>query len=144
MKNIHWIASWSRALNLVESNYSILIYDFEQKSYNQSETGKKALGLVTFMKQPKCLFYLYFLQDLVETMRPVSLKFQQNNLLFCEVLCIGLCAGVSSSIEALSITPGLSYSRLMTELNLHSERSYESLYKDVILEKQLERCWSRP
>ena len=63
----------------------ILIYDLEQKSYNQSETGKKALGIVTFIKQPKFSFYLHFLQDLVENMRPVSLKFQQNDLLSCEM-----------------------------------------------------------
>ena len=49
LKNICWIASRSRALSLVESNYSILIYDLEQKSYNQIETCKKALGFVTFM-----------------------------------------------------------------------------------------------
>ena len=66
LKNIRWIASRSRALNLVESNYLILICDLEQKSCNQSETGKKAHGFVTFMKQPKFLFYLHFLQDLVK------------------------------------------------------------------------------
>ena len=97
------------------------------------QTGKKSLGYETFIKQPKFSFYLHFLQDLVETMRLVSLKFQQNEFLSCEIPC--KIAGVSSSIEALSITSRPSYSRLMTELNLHSEHSYELLYKDVILEK---------
>ena len=54
-------------------------------SYNQSETGKKALGYVTFIRQPKFLFHLHFLQVFVETMRPVSLKFQQNDFLSCEI-----------------------------------------------------------
>ena len=85
LNNIRWIASRSRLFNLVESNYSILVYDLEQKSYNQSEIGKKALGCVTFMKQPNFLFSLHFLQDLVETIRPASLKFQQNDLLSCEI-----------------------------------------------------------
>ena len=31
LKNIRWIASRSRLFNLVESNYSILVYDLEQK-----------------------------------------------------------------------------------------------------------------
>ena len=66
-------------------------------------------------------------------MGPVSLKFQQNDLLPCEIPHI--IASVSSSIETLSITPGPSYSRLMTELNLHPERWCELLYKDIILEK---------
>ena len=52
-------------------------------------------------------------------MGPVSLKFQQNDVLPCEIPQI--IASVSSSIETLSITPGPSYSRLMTELNLHTE-----------------------
>ena len=133
LKNIRWIASRSRALNFVESNHLILIHDLEQKPYNQSETGKKALGFVKFMKQPKFLFYLHFLQDLVETMRPLSLKFQQNDLLSCRIQRI--IVGVSSSIEASSLTSGPSYIRLMTELHLYPECSYELLYKDVILEK---------
>ena len=66
-------------------------------------------------------------------MGPVSLKFQQNDVLPCEIPHI--IASVSSSIETLSITPGPSYSRLMTELNLHPERWCELLYKDIILEK---------
>ena len=88
-----------------------MILRLDLKSYNQIEAGKKALGFVTFMKQPKFLFYLHFLQDLVETMRLVSVKFQENLLSF-EIPYI--IASVSSSIEALSITSGPSYSRLMT------------------------------
>ena len=54
-------------------------------------------------------------------------------MLSCEIPHV--IANVSSSIEALSINSGPSYSRLMTELHLHPERLYELLYKDVILEK---------
>ena len=35
-----------------------LIYDIEQKSYNQSETGKKDIGFVTYMKQPKKFYFI--------------------------------------------------------------------------------------
>ena len=85
------------------------------------------------MKQPKFLFYLHFFQDLVETMRSVSLKFQQYDLPSCEIPHI--IAGVLTSIEALSLTLGPSCSRLMTELHLHLECSYELLYMVFILEK---------
>lgn len=66
-------------------------------------------------------------------MRSVSLNFKKNDLLSGEIPCV--IASVSSSREALSITPGPSHSRLMTELNLHPEPSYELLYTDVNLEK---------
>ena len=45
MKNIHWIESQSRALNLVESNYLIIIYDLQQKSYNKSDKGKTGIEI---------------------------------------------------------------------------------------------------
>ena len=63
----------------------MLIYDLEQKSYGYSETGKKALGYVKFLKQPKFLFYLFYMQDVAAVLRPVSLKFQQDQLLVCEI-----------------------------------------------------------
>ena len=40
LKNIRWIASRSRLFYLVESNYSIPVYDLEQKSYNIYEATK--------------------------------------------------------------------------------------------------------
>ena len=63
----------------------MLIYDLEQKSYGYSETGKKALRYVKFLKQPKFLFYLFYMQDVVAVLRSVSLKFQQDQLLVCEI-----------------------------------------------------------
>ena len=69
---------------------------------------------ITFMKQRNFLFSLHFLQDLVETIRPALLKSQQNDLLSCEI---------RRMIDGVYITPGPSYSRLMTELNIHHERS---------------------
>ena len=77
--------SSERALKLIETNYEIIIYDMEQKSYGTSETAKKALGYAQFMKNPKFLFYLHFLQDLVGILKPISLKFQQEDFLCCQV-----------------------------------------------------------
>ena len=63
----------------------MLIYDLEQKSYGYSETGKKVLRYVKFLKQPRFLFYLFYMRDVVAVLRPVSLKFQQDQLLVCEI-----------------------------------------------------------
>ena len=79
----------------------MLIYDLEQKSYGDSKTGKKALGYVKFLKQPKFLFYLFYFQDVVAVLRPVSSKFQQDQLLVCEIPRI--VAKVSNQIAALSV-----------------------------------------
>ena len=56
LKNIRWIASWARAFNLLEENYKILIYDLENKYDGSTETSKKALGYVEFLKTPEFLF----------------------------------------------------------------------------------------
>ena len=48
------------------------------------------------------LFIIILFQVFVETMRPVSLKFHQNDLLSCEIQ--HLIVRVSSSVEALCST----------------------------------------
>lgn len=133
LKKIRWVASRARALNLIESNYQVLVYDLEQKSYGDSETAKKALGYVKFIKQPKFLFYLFYLQDLVAVLRPLSLKFQQDELLVCEIP--RLVSKAIDQIESLSVTRGQNVERLMSSLKLHPERSYDLMFKDVILDK---------
>ena len=64
-----------RTLSLIKSNYQILVYDREQNSYGESETAKKALGYINFLKQPKFLFFLFYLQDLIAVLKPVALTF---------------------------------------------------------------------
>lgn len=133
LKNIRWIASRERALSLIESNYQILIYDLEQKSYGDSETGKKALGYLKFLKQPKFLFYLFYLQDLIAILRPVSLKFQQDWLLLCEVP--RMITKASDKISALSVTRGKNLDRLLSLLKNSEQNPSELLFKEVVLDK---------
>ena len=126
LKKIRWIASRERALKLIETNYEIIVYDMEQKSYGTSETAKKALGYAQFMKNPKFLFYLYFLQDLVGTLKPISLKFQQEDFC-CQVPAVKFLLSIleaCSRIESLSVTHGESLTRLMSTLKLRDERSH--------------------
>ena len=60
LKNIRWVASRVRPLNTIETNYKVLVFDLESKSYGTDETSKKTLGYLQFIKQPKFLFYLHF------------------------------------------------------------------------------------
>ena len=41
LKNIHWLASRSRALQILEHNYLAIVYDLESKSYGTDETANK-------------------------------------------------------------------------------------------------------
>ena len=133
LKQIRWIASRSRALSLLEVNYPILVYDLESKAYGSNETAKKASGYVKFLKQPKFLFYLHFLQDLVAILKSVSLKFQEDTLLMCEIPRI--VSDLQTHLDTLTISPGESFMRLKNELKLDTVRRYDLMYKGEILNK---------
>ena len=130
LKNVRWLASRTRALNLLEVNYRALVYDLETKSYGDSETAKKALGYVQFIKTPKFLFYLHFFQDLVTQMKPLSLLFQSDMLLACEIpRCVN---EKSVLLDSLLVTPSDSVQRLMQELKMENN---EMIYKDSFIKK---------
>ena len=132
LKNIRWIASRDRALKLLETNYKVLIYDLESKSYGTDETLKKALGYLKFLKQPRFLFYLHFFEDLVEAMRTLSLIFQNDLLLACEVpRKIDECCAV---IDALSVVPGDASNRLQEQIK-SADNDETLIYKEVQLDK---------
>ena len=127
LKNICWLASRSRALSILEQNYFAIIYDLESKSYGTDETANKARGFF--------LFYLHFFQDFVESLKELSLIFQKNELLACEiprfldekVINIGMINEVADGLG-----------RLMRNLSTNS--SDEIVYKnDVILSQPVGR-----
>ena len=130
MKNIRWLASRSRALNILETNYKTLVFDMESKSYGQSETSKKARGYVEFIKRPHFLFYLHFLQDLVAILRDVSLVFQKDDLLVFEIPAIIETA--CCKLDSLSMVKGVSSQRLMNQL---SELNGDLVYKETNISK---------
>ena len=111
----------------------LIYYMVEQKLYGDSKTGKKALGYVKFLKQPKFLFYLFYLQDVVGVLRPVSLKFQQDQLLVCEIP--RMVAKASDQIAALSVRCSKNLDCLMSMLKLREQNPSELLFKHVILDK---------
>ena len=58
MKKNCWVASHTVVLNLIESNYQILVYNLVQ-TYRKSKTAKKTLGFINFLKQLDfCFIYL--------------------------------------------------------------------------------------
>ena len=46
LKNIRWIASHSRSLTLLETNYKVMVYDLESKSYGTTETAKRQRAML--------------------------------------------------------------------------------------------------
>ena len=135
LKNIRWLSSRSRALNLLESNYKILVYDLENKSYSTGETAKKAHGYINFIKTPKFIYCLNFFQDIIEKLRPLSLEFQKDELLVCHVP--SKVEQTKSVIDALHDVPGPAITRMLEELNVNENN--ELIYKETILEKETGR-----
>ena len=133
LKNIRWVSSRVRALNILEVDFAALVFDLESKSYGSGETAKKALGYVKFIKQPKFLFYLHFMQDLVSIIKIVSIKFQEDKLLACEIPTI--ISEVCTQIGTLTLQPRDSMNRLMNTIAVAPERNYDLEYKTVLLDK---------
>ena len=67
MKNIRWLTSRTRALKYFSSNYKILIYDLETKSYGQSDTAKKARGMLIFSSSLNSCFTCTFFKTLLKS-----------------------------------------------------------------------------
>ena len=74
LKNVRWLASRQRALSSFHANYKILVKNIGSKSYESSESGKKASGYVAQLKNPRFLFYLIFFLDKVTTLSNLSLQ----------------------------------------------------------------------
>ena len=130
LKNIRWLASRSRALSILENNYKAIIFDLETKSYGKDETASKARGFLQFLKKPTFLFYLHFFQDFVVSLKELSLIFQKNELLVCEIP--RLLDEKISNLEMLSVVSD-GIQRLIK--NLSTNPNKEIVYgSDVVLE----------
>ena len=64
LKNIPWVESRERALTLMERNYRVLVFEFENKTDGKYQSAKRAKGDWKFLKNTKHLFYLDFFQGL--------------------------------------------------------------------------------
>ena len=132
MKNIRWLVSRSRALSILDISDKVLVFDLESKSYGTNETASKARGFVEFITQPQFLFYVHFFQDIVSILKEVSLIFQMDTLLVCEVprviekTCI--------KVESLSVTNGESLDRLIKDLSV-IDNGANIEFQDTILAK---------
>ena len=83
------------------------------------------------MKEPCFLFYLHSSEDIVEQLKPLSVAFQSNTLLVCQVPHkLHEC---SSLIYALAIVPGDAMNRLLNTLTVNDNE--EIVYKEVELVK---------
>ena len=78
---------------------------------------------------------LAFLQDVVDKLQPLSLEFQNDELLVCHVP--SKVKQTKSVIDALHNLPGLALIGMLSELNMNDKN--ELIYKDTGIEKQVER-----
>lgn len=131
LKNIRWLASRSRALTILEKDFKIIIFDLESKTYSSNDvTAAKARGFLKFLKNPKFLFFVHFLQDLVAILRDLSFSFQRDSLIACEIP--RLVEETCVKVDALSITPGESVERIMKNLTTEEDNL---VYEEVTLSK---------
>ena len=72
---------------------------------------KKAKGYLRFLKNPYFLFYLHFFEDIVEQLKLLSVIFQSDSLLVCQVSRkLDECC---SLIDVLALAQGDAMNRLM-------------------------------
>ena len=133
LKNIRWVASRSRALHILETNFKAMVFDLESKTYGNNETAKKATGYLNGIKKPDFVFYLHFLQDFVDSVKELSLIFQSDKLLICEVP--RLIEEKVANLEMLSVMSD-SINRLVANISVDDG---EINYKEVALLKATER-----
>ena len=115
LKNVRWLASRKRALSSLHTNYKILVKNMESKSYESSESGKKASGYVAQLKNPRFLFYLNFFLDMVMTLSNLSLQLH-DELLVIDVPY--LLEATKTKLLMISVEPGPYYKQLMEELTV--------------------------
>ena len=109
----------------------MLVYDLKSKSYGNVETPKRAKVYLKFLKNPHFLFYLYFFEDIVEQLKPMSVIFQSDSLLVCQVpRKLDECC---SLIDVLAVAHGDAMNRLMSNLTVNDNK--EIVFKEVELIK---------
>ena len=75
------------------------------------------MGYVNFIKTPKFIFYLHFIQDLVNSIRFLSLEFQKSDLLACHVP--RKLEETKARVDSLCETPGDAQNRLYEALSIN-------------------------
>ena len=99
------------------------------KTYGNNETAKKATGYLNGIKKPDFVFYLHFLQDFVDSVKELSLIFQSDKVLICEVP--RLIEEKVANLEMLSVMSD-SINRLVANISVDDG---EINYKEVALLK---------
>ena len=84
------------------------------------ETSKKAKGYLKFLKSPHFLFYLHFFEAIVEQLKPLSVFFQSDSLLVCQVpRKVDECCSLT---DALAAAQGDTMNRLMKNLTVNDNK----------------------
>lgn len=100
-----WVASRERALTLMERDYRVLVFEFENRTDGKYESAKRAKGDLKFLKNTKHLFLFRFFSRSSASLKNLSLMFQGNGQLSCKVLRkIEECCAVIDSLAVCLVT----------------------------------------
>lgn len=73
-----WVASRERALTVMERDYRVLVFEFENRTDGKYESAKRAKGDLKFLKNTKHLFLFRFFSRSSASLKNLSLMFQGN------------------------------------------------------------------
>lgn len=75
-----WVASRERALTLMERDYRVLVFEFENRTDGNifTKSAKRAKGDLKFLKNTKHLFLFRFFSRSSASLKNLSLMFQGN------------------------------------------------------------------
>ena len=110
--------------------------DLEANSYGDSDGAKKARGYLDFLKDPKFLMYLCFLIDMVSILGSLSLDFQHDSILACEIN--RRVEDKMVSIDGLVITKGPEMRKLLKDMAVvdgETTQGGDIKFKDVVLDR---------
>lgn len=80
-----WVARRHRALLALGKNFAITVKHLEHVGSRTGEDAAKAKGMVKAIKTEKFVRFLYFLLDVTNILRELSLQFQSDDLFITKV-----------------------------------------------------------
>ena len=131
LKNVRWLASRDRALDIIIINYKALVMHQENLAESKDKNAAAAKGHVKELKSMWFLAYSHFMIDYVKQLRTTSLMFQRDTLLVCIVKRV-INARIQS-FETMKIVPGTSVRKFFNEITTTNDGNL--CYKEITLNR---------
>ena len=114
---------------MLANNYKVLCFRLQNVSNYEDTANAAKAGLVRKIQTQKFLVYLHFFEDLLPTLRKMSLVFQTDNLCVCSVP--RYLEQNIAFLEKLQVVPGESFRKLGNQVN--TDEYGVVTYKEVAL-----------